>query len=91
MPRQRLADALRDLHEQLESSDRIEADDRKALLQAMGEIQEALERTGTESEDSGGGPLSRRVTALVEDFETSHPKLAEILSSVSETLSNLGI
>ncbi|MBW2380077.1 MAG: DUF4404 family protein, partial [Deltaproteobacteria bacterium] len=33
----------------------------------------------------------RRISALIENFETSHPKFAEILSSVSESLANLGI
>jgi hypothetical protein len=91
MPRQRLTEALSALHQQLESSEQIEADEREALVQAMREIQEALERTRTETEAPEGDSLSGRVTALVEDFETSHPKLAEILSSVSETLANLGI
>lgn len=91
MPRQRLKEALSALHSQLESTEQIEAEERQALLQAMREIQEALDRAGTETETAERDSLSGRVTALVEDFETSHPKLAEILSSVSETLANLGI
>jgi len=35
--------------------------------------------------------LSKRVTALIEEFETSYPKFADILRSVSESLANLGI
>ena len=91
MPRQRLTEALSALHQQLESTEQIEAEEREALLQAMREIQEALDRAGGETEAAARDSLSGRVTALVEDFETSHPKLAEILSSVSETLANLGI
>ena len=91
MPRRQLTEALSALHEQLESSEQIEAADREALLGAMREIQEALDRTDTEREAVEGGPLSRRISALIENFETSHPKFAEILGSVSESLANLGI
>jgi len=91
MPRQQLQEALGTLHQELESSEQIEADDREALLQAMRDIEEALGRADTEDERPEGGPLSRRITALIENFETSHPKFAEILSSVSESLANLGI
>jgi len=91
MPRQQLQEALGTLHQELESSEQIADDDREALLQAMREIQEALGRADIEDEPAEGGPLSRRITALIENFETSHPKFAEILSSVSESLANLGI
>lgn len=91
MPRQQLKEALGALHRELESGGQIEADDRQALLQAAREIEEALSSADTEHVRAEGGPLSRRITALVENFETSHPKFAEILSSVSESLSNLGI
>lgn len=91
MPRQRLTEALSALHRQLESSEQIESDEREALVEAMREIQDVLERTSTETASPEGESLSGRVTAMVEEFETSHPKLAELLSSVSETLANLGI
>ena len=91
MPRQQLQEALGTLHQELESNEQIGTDDREALLQAMREIQEALSRADTEDEPAEGGALSRRITALIEDFETSHPKFAEILRSVSESLANLGI
>ena len=90
MPRQQLQQALGALHQELESSTQIEPADRAALLKAMREIQEALDRADP-AEPAEGGPLSRRITALVEDFETSYPKFAEILRSVSESLANLGI
>ena len=91
MPRQQLKEALDALHQELESGQEIEADDREALLQAAREIQDALARGETASQPPEGGPLSRRVSALIEDFETSHPRFAEILGSVSEALANLGI
>lgn len=91
MPREQLQEALSALHEELESGQEIGADDRQALLQAAQEIQDALTRGDTESEPPEGGPLSRRVSAMIENLETSHPRFAEILGSVSEALANLGI
>lgn len=90
MPRQQLQRALSALHEELEAGHEIGDEDRQALLQAAKEIQDALAQ-GAVPSDEAEGPLSGRVSALIEDFETSHPKFAEILHSVSEALSNLGI
>lgn len=91
MPRQQLNQALVALHRELESGEQIESEDREALLQAVREIEDALRGAEPDEKPAKGGPLSRRITALIEDFETSHPKFAEILSSVSESLANLGI
>ncbi len=90
MPRQQLQTALDALHEELETGQPIGDDDREALLQAAREIQEALSADDAEGADSEGA-LSGRVSTMIEDFETSHPRFAEILRSVSEALSNLGI
>ncbi len=91
MPRQQLNRALVALHRELESGAEIEAQDREALLQAVREIEDALGQDDPGNEPGEGGPLSKRVTALIEDFETSYPKFADILRSVSESLANLGI
>ena len=91
MPRRELNEALGALRQELESSEQIGPDDREALVRAMQEIHEALGEAETPAEPAAGGPLSKRISALIEDFETSHPKFAEILSSVSESLANLGI
>jgi hypothetical protein len=91
MPRRELKEALSALHEELESGAQIEPDDRDALVRAMQEIHEALDETNPSTEPATGGPLSARVSELIEEFETSHPKFAKILSSVSESLANLGI
>jgi hypothetical protein len=91
MPRQQLNEALGALRQELESGEEIGPDDREALVRAMQEIHEALGEAKTGDKAAPGGPLSGRISALIEDFETSHPKFAEILSSVSESLANLGI
>lgn len=90
VPRQQLKAALDALHQELESGEGLGDDDRQALLQAAREIEEALGAPGS-GERSESGPLSGRVSALIEDFEASHPRFAEILANVSEALANLGI
>ena len=89
MPRQQLSNALKALHEELESAEEIEAGDRQALLEAAKEIEEALARGyGDAPEDDS---LTGRVSALLEELETSYPRFAETLRHVSEALANLGI
>jgi len=91
MPRQQLKEALGALHDELESGAQIDPADREALLQAMREINEALDRAEPADRRTAGGPVSRRISSLIEDLESSHPRFAEILRSVSESLANLGI
>ncbi len=90
MARQQLQDALSALREELETGAELDPQDRQALLRAAREIQEALADDGEPAEQVPGA-LSGRLSELVADFETSHPKFAEILSKVSEALANLGI
>lgn len=91
MARQQLNRALVALHRELESGAAIEAEDREALLQAVREIEEALSHDEPRDQAGEGGPLSKRITELIEDLETSYPQFTEILRSVSESLANLGI
>jgi hypothetical protein len=91
MPREELKRALSALHEELESEEQIGPEDRDALVRAMQEIHEALDQADPSGKPTTSGPLSARVSELIEEFETSHPKFAKILSSVSESLANLGI
>lgn len=90
MATQQLKDALDALHRELESGE-VAPEDREALLQAAREIQEAVAQTNPASAEPEAGPLSRRVSSLIEELETSHPRFAEILGNVSEALANLGI
>ncbi|MDH3202025.1 MAG: DUF4404 family protein [Myxococcales bacterium] len=88
MPRKRLQEALDTLHQQLESTEELGEQDREALLEAMEDIRKALSISEPPSTE---GALGRRIYALIEDLEGSHPKFAEILRNVSESLANLGI
>ena len=94
MPRQELQRALGTLHDELAASaQHIEDADRRALLQIMREIEEVLAR----DEDQGDGAvmpdasLRERMSARIEAFEGSHPRFADLLRRVAESLSNLGI
>lgn len=89
MPRKQLNAALEALRRELDSGQQIGAEDREALLLAMREIEEALHET--DAKNAAAGSVSGRISALIENFETSHPKFAEILGTVSESLANLGI
>lgn len=88
MPKQQLKETLDALHRELESEREISEQDRAALLDAAREIQNALADKDARREDE---PLNERVAAMVRDFETSHPKFAEILNNISDALANLGI
>lgn len=90
MPRETLRKALDALHQELESADALSDEDRASLVSAMREIQDALADPDSEA-DAPTGALSARVYGLIEELEATHPKFAEILRNVSESLSNLGI
>ncbi len=90
MPRKQLHEALEALHEQLESTKELGAKEREALVEAMEDIRHALS-SGDPEPPSTKGALSGRIYALIEDLESSHPKFADILRNVSESLANLGI
>lgn len=90
MPRQQLQDALETLHEQLESSEELGEEDRAALAEALKDIRKAL----ASPDEAAGVPenaVGARVYELIEELEATHPKFAEILRNVSESLANLGI
>ena len=90
MPRKQLQEALSSLHEQLESTEALEPEEREALLAAMEDIRAAL-AVGAPATATPEGSLSGRVYAMIEDLETAHPKLADLLRNLSESLANLGI
>jgi hypothetical protein len=90
MPRKRLQEALDALHEQLDSTEELGAEDREALIEAMQDIRSALSPSDAKP-PTPDGVLGERVYALIEDLESSHPKFAEVLRNLSESLANLGI
>jgi len=90
MPRRRLQQALDALHKQLDATEELGEQDRAALVETMEEIRDALAR-GEEEPLVTEGALGRRVYAMIDDFDNSHPKFAQLLRNLSESLANLGI
>lgn len=88
MPRQQLKEALDALHRELEAGGELRQDERAALEEAVREIEDALAEA---KPGQSGDSLNERVAAMVRDFESSHPKFAEILNNVSDALANMGI
>lgn len=89
MPGKQLQQTLDALHQQLESTDELGGEDRAALAAAIEDIRSAL--SSSDTEPPAEGALGRHILALIEDLETSHPKLADMLRNLSESLANLGI
>lgn len=92
MPQEQLHEALAALHEELTSAQELSERERAALVTAIEEIKDALAR-GADRDRPGSveESLSGRVTTLIDEFEASHPRFAEILRNLSESLANIGI
>jgi len=87
-PRSPLTEALGELREALEAPGDLDESARAELRSAAQEILEALD---PEHERELSRSLRDRLTASLERFETSHPRLTEIVGRVADALSDLGI
>jgi hypothetical protein len=79
-----------DLEAKIRSAGSISDDHKRELLQLLATLKTEI-ATG---ERQNLQPLKHSVDELrssVEGFEKSHPKLVQIVNSISNTLSNLGI
>ena len=90
MDKQHLLATVETLHEELASSEQLDADMRAQLETLAEDIQRLLEQKEEESAEHVG-PLSARVQDLVLRFETEHPRLSAVLNQVADGLANLGI
>ena len=84
----RLREALGQVHELLETSHDLEAEDRAELTATLREIQTAL-TDGAEETDSGS--IVDQLRAAVSRFEDRHPRLTELIGRIADSLSELGI
>lgn len=76
------------LHRQLGDAESLDEGVRARLRTTLEELSEALEReAGREEHES----LADRLNELTQDFEESHPTLAEAVGRVIHMLANLGI
>lgn len=85
---QKLHDAIRDLHQVLETTENLTDEDRAELESAIGEIREVL---GDSETASPPDTLRGRLTAAVERFEDRYPELTKVIGRVADSLSEMGI
>lgn len=88
MERRRLRETLEELHGELERSDSLDAESRALLEEVMGDIHEALERSGGDPDNPS---LIDRLREAAHQFEESHPTVTAAVGRVADALSNLGI
>ncbi len=81
-----LHDRIERLRERLSTETNLDADLRTSLLRLLDEIQQ--QRTPANASSTS---LAGRVAQAAEDFEHSHPVLAETIGNVADVLSRLGI
>ena len=87
-PRASLTEIIAELHDALEEPDSLPENLRTELRKTAEDILEALDASD-ESELSLS--LRDRLTATLDKFEESHPRLTEIVGRVADALSDLGI
>lgn len=86
MDKQELIKTLRQLHQELASRDHADPETRELLAT----IDDDIERLGVGEEDDDS-ELFERVEDLATRFQADHPKLANTLRSIVNTLSSMGI
>ncbi len=86
MPRETLREDLRRLHTELRSVEDLDEDLHTLLRQVAGDIEEALGKDVNETRTH-----RPQLEALATRFEAGHPRLARILSELTDTISKLGI
>jgi len=88
MKETRLRELLRELQEELDREDTVEAGSQELLRSVMDDIEEALKRSGAAAADDS---ITDRLNHAVVDFEATHPKLAYTLERLIQSLSDIGI
>lgn len=90
MPRTHLRETLEQLHQELESTDRVDSQARELLEEVLSGIQDVLHREeGPSGEEHSS--LVDRLTEATQRFEKEHPSLTAAVNRVATALSNLGI
>jgi hypothetical protein len=87
-PRSSVTEILTELHEVLEISGDLDEDVRGELLEAAEDIRQALD---PENARELSGSLRDRLSAALENFEESHPRLTGIVGRIADALSDMGI
>jgi hypothetical protein len=86
--KQHLREQLAALHQALADAETVGPEGRELLREIMADIQRLLEAEEREREPEG---VVDRLRDAVEDFEESHPTLAEAAGRVIDALARMGI
>jgi hypothetical protein len=86
--KQRLQKLLEELHTELGSTDTL---DDQAKEQLRGIAQEIEGAVGPDEDKSLGSDAMNQLEQAAVGFESEHPRLAGILSQITDALSKLGI
>ncbi len=81
---------LTQLHQELSTVHQVDEPNREMLIKLMQDITNVLSGETTDN-DAAAAPSSDSIRALMADFETEHPKLAQALGQLADGLANLGI
>ena len=81
MPERRLRETLQQLHQELDRTDTVSAEDRALLQDLVQDIQQVLERP-EEGTPEHNESLNGRLRAAAEEFEEAHPALTLALRRV---------
>jgi ElaB/YqjD/DUF883 family membrane-anchored ribosome-binding protein len=87
-PGSSVTEILAELHEVLEASGDLSEDVRQELREAAEDIRQALDPA---DEREMSVSLRDRLSAALEDFEESHPRLTGIVGRIADALSDMGI
>lgn len=90
MPKERLRQLLRELHQELERTDSVEKDSRELLKKVMRDLHDVIERSDADAEAEAGsfGAALRDATL---EFEGKHPELSAVVGRVLDALSQIGV
>jgi hypothetical protein len=86
--KQRLNKLLEDLHTELSSADALDDQAKEQLRDIAREIEGAV---GPDEDKGMGAEAMNQLEEAAVDFQSEHPRLAGILSQITDTLAKLGI
>ena len=84
--RESLEETLRTLHQQLAQDQELDAQQLDMLRQAVGEIEETLDRSDVDTHS-----LAQKMQADSLSFTESHPVLAQTIGRITDLLAQMGI